>query len=352
MAVSPGGVLQRLLADRRPEPGHLVPVTVLLRQRAARDLPMPDGVSPMLDAEMPVGRGVVGVGDVADRKHDARAVHAAHRLVDDHGSVARREAGLGCELTARAHACAEYDAGAADAPAVFQHDLASVVDRGHLCVAQQFDAEIAQPTGDLLGGLGPEALQLGKTLLADQRHGDVKVRKRAGDLAADEPGADDDHTLAGLDPLGQALAVGESPDRQHQRMPSARNPRSHGLRAGGENDGIGTQLAIGEGHGAALRIDRARPPPEAQLHLMLVEPGFRFDRELRYVHFAAQEGLGQRRTLIGQARLDADERHGAVAAATPVCPRRGKAGGTGSHDDDPFSRHLAGQDRSRRYGRH
>jgi len=120
----------------------------------------------------------------------------------------------------------------------------------------------------------------------------------------------------------------------------------HRLRAGGEHDGIGTQLAIVEGHDAALGIDGARPPPEAQLHLVLIEPPLRFDREFRGVHLAAQEGLGQGRTLVGQARLGADERHGAAAAGVPVRARRGKAGWAGPHDDEPLSRHHAGPGRS------
>ena len=79
-AVAPGDVLERVLADRRPEAGRDVPDGVLTRDRAAGDRAHVERLAPVLDRQVAAGGGVVGEGDVADRV-DVLAL-GAHALVD------------------------------------------------------------------------------------------------------------------------------------------------------------------------------------------------------------------------------------------------------------------------------
>ena len=79
-AVAPGDVLERVLADRRPEAGRGVPRGVLARGVAARDLALVERLAPVLDRQRPAGGGVARERDVA-RGEDAVGARAHVRVV-------------------------------------------------------------------------------------------------------------------------------------------------------------------------------------------------------------------------------------------------------------------------------
>ena len=89
-AVAPGDVLERVLADRRPEAGGDVPLRVLARDRGAGDRAHVECLAPVLDGEVAAGGGVVGEGHVADGVDAARARCACARRPR---SARRRRAG-------------------------------------------------------------------------------------------------------------------------------------------------------------------------------------------------------------------------------------------------------------------
>ena len=99
-AVAPGDVLERVLADRRPEAGGDVPLRVLAGDRAARDLAHVQRLAPVLDREVAARRGVVGERDVA-RRVDALGGRA-HVRVDDDPAVLRPRARRSPPARARA----------------------------------------------------------------------------------------------------------------------------------------------------------------------------------------------------------------------------------------------------------
>ena len=80
-AVAPRDVLERVLADRRPEARRDVPLRVLAGDGPARDLAHVERLAPVLDRQLPARGGVVR------ERHVARRVDVlggrAHVLVDD-----------------------------------------------------------------------------------------------------------------------------------------------------------------------------------------------------------------------------------------------------------------------------
>src|SRR5690349_3823544 len=79
-AVAPRGVLERVLADRRPEARRHVPLRGLARDVAAGDLAHVERLAPVLDREVAARARVVGEDDVARGVHAIR--RGAHPRVD------------------------------------------------------------------------------------------------------------------------------------------------------------------------------------------------------------------------------------------------------------------------------
>ena len=77
VAIAPRRVLQRAPADRRPEPGHVVPLRGLAGNGPAGDLALAESVAPMLDPEPAACGQVLGQTHVPGRQHAGRGACAS-----------------------------------------------------------------------------------------------------------------------------------------------------------------------------------------------------------------------------------------------------------------------------------
>jgi hypothetical protein len=185
----------------------------------------------------------------------------------------------------------------------------------------------------------PEASCVACTCAASS--GETERARGGGDLQADEAAADDRQPprrvqlLAQRERVGRAAQHGDVGEALGQRRQPAR------VRAGGEHQPrVGQLRAGGEAHDAARAVDRHRRVAAVQRDALLGVPGLGAQR-LQRLGRILQEGLGQRRALVGQQRLVAHEVH---ARALPGLGQRGaelRAGMAAPDDDDRLGAHAA-----------
>ena len=105
-AVSPGPVLESLVADRGPEAGRHAPRTFAARDDRPRDAAVLQRVAPLFDAEVAPCGLIVRLGDVSDRV-DPRRARPHGGVCDD--PIVHRQTGLCGELDAGPNAGCEED---------------------------------------------------------------------------------------------------------------------------------------------------------------------------------------------------------------------------------------------------
>ena len=176
---------------------------------------------------------------------------------------------------------------------------------------------------------------------AARRHledGDLgaRVARRGGDLETDPAAADDHDARAVARTVAQAVGVVEG--AQGERRVGARDGEAARARPGGEQ-----QLVVAERVPSAsvdlvrARVDRDdRGMPRAQVDVVLGVPVVGMHERLVEFGLALQVVLGQRRPLVGQVGLGAEERDAAGEALVAQRLDGLGAGQAGSDDDERF----------------
>ena len=157
------------------------------------------------------------------------------------------------------------------------------------------------------GGHGPAHEPVGEL-----QHRDVRAERRrgGGQLQPDEPAADDPDAGARAEAGTQGLRVGVRADEVHRR---AVERQRAGRGAGGEQQlGVGQRAAVVERHRVGVRIEGGRVRARQVGHVRGPQAFVVADRLVR-------PGLGERRALVGELRLAADERD---RAGPPVLAQR------------------------------
>ena len=203
-AVAPRHVLERVLADRRPEARRDVPLHVLAGDRAARDLAHVERLAPVLDGQVAAGGGVVRERHVARGEHAVGA--GAHAGVDHDPAVADVEpGGLGQPGAGR-------DPGGHQDQRPRQSGSRSGTWTGarrsprRRRRARASTPSVFQPGADPSTRLRAEPGLVRDRLVADQRHLQAAHGQRGGRLAADEARADHDCRFAPRPPCRAARA--------------------------------------------------------------------------------------------------------------------------------------------------
>jgi hypothetical protein len=153
-----------------------------------------------------------------------------------------------------------------------------------------------------------------------------------GDLGADEATADDDERPAGreLGPEGSCVVEGAQ-DVDAGEVVGAGQPARAG--AGGEHDRVGGEpCALVERHGAGRRVelDGPHPQPPRDVEVLVVLQQRLRGRLVR----RGEEGLRQRRPVVRQVRLVADDGDVTRETLRPQRPRRRDTGERGADDQD------------------
>jgi hypothetical protein len=89
-------------------------------------------------------------------------------------------------------------------------------------------------------------------------------------------------------------------------------------------------------HHARLAVQRHRATAAEQRHRVGREPRLVLERQVSRLELAAQELLGQRRALVGEVRLGADELDRSLAPGLAVAARGAQRGRASPDDDDPL----------------
>jgi hypothetical protein len=144
----------------------------------------------------------------------------------------------------------------------------------------------------------------------------------SGRLQADIAAADHGQALVGAQGVLEQLGVGGRAQGQHAGQVGAGDRQLTGAGAGGQDEEVvGNGLARGQGHRLFRAIDPFGHAFEAQGDVIVGVPLGRLQRERLGVGLALQPGLGQRRALIGQQRLVADQDD--TALVTVLAQERG-----------------------------
>ncbi len=254
--VAPGRVLERMAADRRPEPGHGVPLRRLAGGAPTRDLALTEGVAPVLDSQCAAGRRILGERDVAGGVEPG--LFGAHARVDGNGAIRELEPRGGGELGAGRDAGGHHH----DLPRRAhgsRSDLERAVARGDLFdlgAEVDVDAFLHQPAADVSGRFETEASRVGLLLVGDQRDRVAPAPERGGDLAADEARADHDHGVSVAKAGDQLAHVVERADHPHRWVVGTRYRQPGRLGPGREHAASVAELATaGQRHRATSGIE-------------------------------------------------------------------------------------------------
>jgi hypothetical protein len=328
-------------------------VSATLRRRAdhvvRRDRGLLDGVSPVLEREelMQVER-VRKACDVAGDEHvvgDDEVVgeHAAAGVARDSVHPRREpraEQPLGVadgperdDRHVRLHAAPVVQVRAAKAP------LRVALERGDGHAASQVDAALVLQLRGAPGDHAPQrAAQRGSAAL-EERHREAQLAACRGDLRAREAAADHQHALGPRgEPLVQPLGVVPAAQDEHTvELPLARlGPRSCARSGGDEHAIVREHAAVGEAHALVLRVELDGGDAEPPLDPLDRAPA-RQGRARRRDP-AGEHGLRQRRAIVREMGLVADDRQFAAEALGAQRLGRAKPGQRGADDDDPAAR--------------
>ena len=140
--------------------------------------------------------------------------------------------------------------------------------------------------------------------------------RRGCGLAADEAAAEHDHLLDGGKPVTDLQSVAERSQGEHTIAVDAGD--GAGPDAGGQQDSRITQRLTGRQlEGLPDRVEGVGPDPQQDLHVVVGVPVLRLHvRRLRRRR-RDEELLGQRRTLVWQHLVDADDDDLSVEAVRP-----------------------------------
>jgi hypothetical protein len=210
---------------------------------------------------------------------------------------------------------------------------ASALQRRHLNAAAQVDPVIALHLRRDAADRRAQCPGQGSRAPLDDGHGSVQVAAGGGDLAAGEPGADDQHPAgAGGQRLPQPFRIAGCMDCEHPAEPGLCLIRpGPGPGSGSDKQPVEPYLlAVGQQHLVSVQVKPvgrdAQPPVRVDV---VVARQFRFPRR----SLADEDLLGQRRPVVGGIRFVPDHGQGA-GEALPAQHRAGPKAGQGRPDDD------------------
>ncbi len=276
-----------------------------------------------------------GDGAVADGEHGG--VRAAHRGVHEHGAV-DVESGGGRQVDPRGHAGAEDHEVGGQRLAALQRHAPARLDALDLGAEADLDARLAEQRRDEVAGALSQALGLRALLGRDEDDLEAAPYERRRRLAGDEAGADDHRASAGRRGGAQAQGVVHRADRVQPRVLRAVDGRALGLGARWPARRR-RRPAAGRRRGgprAPARSSATTRRAAAQRHGVGREPRLVLERQVGRLELAAQELLGQRRALVGEVGLGADEVDGRLAARLAIAARGAQRGRASPDDDDPL----------------
>ena len=264
-AVAPGRVLERALADRRPEAGHRRPTTPSSpASRGRRSRPV-QRLAPVLDAQRSPGGALCAPQTSPAASTSTAAVRIAASAEIAPSSVSSSPSS---DASARAGrtptATITRSAPTCRSPATTSRRPGSCSIRSTSVPASSSTPVLAQPAGDPPAAASPSRADVRRGLVGDQRHVVAAHRERGRGLAADEPGADDHDLRRAGEPALDLADVVERPQHAHGRVVGARHGQPPGLGAGGEHAALEAELvAVGERRGSLGVRAAARRPSHA-----------------------------------------------------------------------------------------
>ena len=208
------------------------------------------------------------------------------------------------------------------------------VERGALA---EGDAVAGVQVAEVVGGGGGG--DAGEDAGGGLENGDVEalLAEDGGGFEADVAAADDEGAGAAREGGGEGVGVGEGAHQQDAGEVAADlGGEAAGGAAGGQREEVvGQRAAVGEGQGAGGGVDGGGGGAEEEGDLLGLEEGGGPEEQAFERHLALEVALGERRALVGEVRLGADEgQRAGVSEGAQAGDQRG-AGLACAHHDDP-----------------
>ena len=175
----------------------------------------------------------------------------------------------------------------------------------------------------------------------DHRHLQAEAPQRGSGLHPDEARADDEHPPGRAGRCSHAERVVQGPVGEDALEVLAGNPEPPWGRPGCEHEPVVAELlAVGEHDLAGARVDRHHARFEPKVDLELGVRSGRIDEHRIRLDRPAQQALGERWAVVGEACLGREHRHPTVAAGLSVAPADPGGGHASADDHDPVGHAL------------
>ena len=146
----------------------------------------------------------------------------------------------------------------------------------------------------------------------DDVDGDPGGARHRGEFEPDKAGADHDHLAHLAQPLTQDVGVGQRAQRQNALELGTRHPERPKPRPGGEHDMVAVDLAArGQLQATPAPVDRGNTLAGDEVDPMCFVKCLRPQPQFVEPAVAGKIGFRQRRALVGQDRLVADQQDAA-----------------------------------------
>ena len=330
----PSRVLERLIADRRPEARGCRPRGVLARQRAAGDLPCASASPQCSTRRRRPARRVIGaaMSPAANTAGSELRIARPPRTARRRGRGRRRPPGR----RAGRRRAEDHEVGGQHFAALQPHarpgSMRSTSAPSRTSTpASHSSVVMSSPARS------PRRSRLRALLGATRTTVEAAARS---DAAASQP----------MKPAPTTTARGRAPPRRAARSasstvrivcrPGSARRRWAGARARSPWPARRRRRpAPGRPRGARPRASRssaAARAPRRSVTPVGGEPGLVLERQVPGLESRRAGILGQRRPLVGEVRLGADEHDGGLAAGLAIAARGGKGGRASPDDDDPL----------------
>ena len=269
-------------------------------------------------------------------------VRGAAELVDG-DAVVDGQAGLLGQLHVRLHADAHQHHVGVDAAAVLQLGATDAVAVGQQAAQRhafaQIDTVRAMQRAEVVrGGRRGHALQDARRRF-EQRHLQALAGRHGRSLQPDVAAADHQQPPAGHQVRRHRVGIGQAAHQQHALQLAADVGRQAARPRAGEQHqpAVFDMLAAVQPQAPRSAVDARHARAQAQLDLLLLVPGGGADQDLLHRQRIGQVLLRQRRPVVGQHRLVADQQQAAfeAGAAHAVDESRGRMAATHQHHRAP-----------------
>jgi hypothetical protein len=255
-----------------------------------------------------------------------------------HDAIAHLEAAAGQPVGHRRHADAHHHDVGVHHGAVTEADPLHpllALDGGDADTQAYVDAPVAVEVGEHRPDLGPEGPFEGRRQRLDHGDGKTFTARRGRHLGPDEAGTDDDDAARpGVERRPQGQRIVER--AEHEEPVERRLTGQHARRGTGGDDQAVVRhgAAVAQGDLAGGRVEGGGPLPEPEVEAegaVLRRPP---QLGALDVELAGEELLRQRRAVVGQVLLGADQGEGAAVALGPQGLRRPEPGQRRTHHHD------------------